>query len=253
MGKIDAELTEIIWSERNKAYERLFGPIPDHIYHAVTPLFLGGFADVWEFPPTEKRKDWLYVTSDLSDPFDGKSPNNNGTIGYGVELMIRASAKNKEYADLISQLARYIADCNIIEWGHSMGPGNFFPGDTALKGLLFAQPKDHDPYFEILGGRAKLLLLIGVTKDELEWAQSLDTETDSFLGVGLLIELLLQYHYAPMTDANRTSIFNDPERKLFAKNWPPTQINTKKIGIACPLSNRDQTYLLRRSKVTDPG
>jgi hypothetical protein len=228
MGNKDEELTEIIWNERNKAYERLFGPIPDHIYHAVKPLFLGGFADVWEFPPTEKRKDWLYVTADLSDPFDGKSPNQNGTIGYGAELMIRASAKNTEFVNLISRLARYIADGNIIEWGHSMGPGDFFPGDTALKGLLYAQPKDHDPFFEILGGRAKFLLLIGVTKDELEWAQSLDTETDSFLGAGLLIGLLLQYHYAPTTDNNRTSIFNDPERKKFADKLATYAKQTRK-------------------------
>ena len=179
-----------VWAARIAALTPILGRPSDTVFHAVVPFYLGGFADVIEFP--NYVPGMTYVTADLTGEDVGQLPNSLGNY----ELMICVHENLSRAADLISKLARYTCDSK-LEPGDTMDLGDHFSG-SAIKALLFTHPSDQLVQFDLLGQRCGLLLCIGITGEELSLKQ-----TD---GSASLLALLMEHGIFPYTVLQRESV-----------------------------------------------
>jgi len=102
-----------VWDARIAALTPILGRPADTVYHAVVPFYLGGFADVLEFP--NYAPGMTYITADLTGEDVGQLPSSLGNY----ELMICVRENLPRAADLISRLARCTCDSK-LEAGDTM-------------------------------------------------------------------------------------------------------------------------------------
>ena len=92
---------ENAWEQREeKAYKSLFYDLGEGIY----PLDSGPFSDqfnyedidprwlhlgVFKCPPSSERKTWIYVTSEMSNPWESDEPQEYS--GYGAEFIFETA------------------------------------------------------------------------------------------------------------------------------------------------------------------
>jgi len=179
-----------IWDARIAALTAILGRPADTVLHAVVPFQFGGSADVLKFP--EHIAGITYVTAEMTGEEAGQHPTSLGNY----ELMICARQELQKAGDLISQLARYTCDTG-LEAGETMDLGAFF-GDSTIRALLFAHPREEPVYFEFFGQRYGLLLCVGITAEELAFGRS--------RGTGELLALLRQHQVFPYTTPDRPSV-----------------------------------------------
>jgi hypothetical protein len=179
-----------IWDARLAALIPILGKDSDYVDTAVPPFYMGGFADVMEFPSYVPGM--TYVTGELTGPGTCQIPNSLGQY----ELMVCVKEKNPRAADMVSRLSRYTCDAK-VKPHDVMDLKNFFHDDT-IRGLVFANPQEPPPSFEVLGQKCGLLLCIGITQNELDFA---DAE-----GSAKLLDLLKKNKIFPYTIPNRPSV-----------------------------------------------
>jgi hypothetical protein len=179
-----------VWEARIAALTTILGRPTDTVYHAATPMYLGGFADVLSFP--DYVPGMTYVTADLTGEDVGQLPT---SLGH-YELMVCVREDLPRAADMISRLARYTCDAK-LEVGATMDLTDFFT-DSVVKALLFAHPTDEPVQFEFLGQRYGLLLCIGITAEELAFGHA--------NGSDALLPLLKQHKIFPYTVLERESV-----------------------------------------------
>jgi hypothetical protein len=179
-----------VWDAREEALKSVLGPATNQVFHAVQPFYLGGFADVLEFPSFVPGR--TYATADLTGEDVGQKP---GRLG-NYELMICALEPLPSAANLISKLARYTCDA-VLEAGQTMDLPGFF-GDSTIRALLFAHPRGEPVTFSFLGQSYSLLLCMGVTAEELAFGRS--------QGTARLLTALKKYGAFPYTTPNRATI-----------------------------------------------
>lgn len=177
--------------EIQKQYENILGKPSDIVLHSPVPFDLGfdigGGSDVNVYP--NRIKGNFYLTTDLT----GKKQAKNRIGNY--ELMI-AHPENEDWGvSLISKLSYYTLETS-LESGNTMDlGGNYLLTDSNIKALLFSKFAD----FKVNGGKYGIMLLIGITSDELEWAKQNSGEQ--------LISKLKEAGIYPITDLKRESIF----------------------------------------------
>lgn len=163
----------------------------DIVLHSPVPFDFGwdegGRADVYQY---KKHIDGIvYITGDLI----GKEQCDSDAGNY--ELMI-CHKKDIEWGpELISNLAYYTLEASIYS-GETMDlGGNFIPENSKIVALLF------DKYIDFLidGEKYGLMLIIGITEDELGWKNE--------NGGDALIAQLKEQKVYPFTDLKRKSIF----------------------------------------------
>ena len=181
---------EEVWEARVAALASILGQPTDDVFHAIMPFKLGGFADVLAFPGFVPGM--TYATAELTGEDSGQRPT---TLG-NYELMICAKQELPQAGALISQLARYTCETE-VEAGETMDVGEFL-GDSSIRALLFAHPREQPVHFELLGRRCGLLLCIGITEEELACVQS--------QGSAMLLDLLKQHGVFPYTIPDRPSV-----------------------------------------------
>ena len=169
----------------------ILGQHSDTVLHSPVPFDMGfdigGGSDVYMY--TNHIDGIVYLTSDLI----GKKQHKNKLGNY--ELMICLPQKNDWGANLISKLAYFTLE-STLNSGETMDlGGNFILNDSKIKALLFSKYAD----FNVKGQRYGILLIIGITSDELEWAKENGGEK--------LIEKLKEKGIYPKTDFKRNSIF----------------------------------------------
>lgn len=177
-----------IWKIRSSALTKVFGPPEDELYHAIIPLEReSGGADVLIF--REFIDGFTYLTSDLTSV---KSKQVLSEIG-NYELMICTKNKSDWAAGIISDIAQYTLE-------KTVNPGNTmemdFPDNSNLKALVFVEPEL--PEFEFWGREYSILLCVGVTESELEYAFE--------KGSAALLELLEENEILPYTDFDRVPV-----------------------------------------------
>lgn len=153
-----------IWNARLAALEPMLGEAGDTVYHAATPMFMGGPADVIPFPGYVPG--FTYVTADLTGEDAGQLPSSLGNY----ELMICTRTEITAAPDLISRLGQHTLEA-VLEPGESMDIGTFF-GDSTLRALLFTHPGPAPARFALEGQQCGLLLCVGITTSELEFKHS---------------------------------------------------------------------------------
>jgi suppressor of fused protein SUFU len=181
---------ERIWDARIAALTPLLGKPADSVYHAATPMYLGGYADVLPFP--DYAPGMTYVTADLTGEDVGQIPSSLGNY----ELMVCAREELPRAADMISLLARYTCEAR-LEPGETMDLPDFFPG-SVIRALLFAHPGTKPVQFRFLGQSYGLLLCIGITAEELAFKHA--------NGSVALLELLTGQDIFPYTILQRESV-----------------------------------------------
>jgi hypothetical protein len=183
----------VVWNARIAALTPILGQPANTVFHATIPFQFrdaGGSADVVPFPNFIPGA--TYVTAELTGTDSGQLPNSLGRY----ELMICAKEESSTAADFVSRLACYTCEAE-LEAGQTMDIGEFF-GDATLRAVVFSHPTDQPSHFEFLGERYTLLLCVGITSDELEFARSRSTDE--------LLDLLKKHGVFPYTDPGRQSI-----------------------------------------------
>lgn len=150
----------------------------------------GGWADVLAFRNYVPGE--TYVTADLTGWASGQMKNSLGQY----ELVICMKSESIAAVDMISRLARYTCDAR-IEPLHTLDIRDFL-GDKTLRALLFANLQEPPPFFKVSGTPCGLLLCIGITSEELEFADEYGPEE--------LLELLKKNKIFPYTIPNRPSV-----------------------------------------------
>jgi hypothetical protein len=176
--------------EIQKQIEVILGQHSDTVLHSVVPFEMGwdigGGADVYVYKNVIKGE--AYLTADLI----GKKQAKNAIGNY--ELMICHPEQQSWGANLISNLAYYTIESSLNS-GETMDlGGNFLLKDSEIKALIFSKYAD----FKVKGKKYGILLAIGITSDELNWAKENGGEK--------LISKLKEKGIYPITDLKRKSI-----------------------------------------------
>jgi Suppressor of fused protein (SUFU) len=119
VGFVDPS-TAIEPEERERVYQELFGAF-DFVVHEVIPFV--PHVDVYQFPPTDARPFYTFVTGGMSD-LPMNSPEELGPDFRRVELVFYAAENKPEYPELLRRLAHFPHDARTwIHWGHTMPNG----------------------------------------------------------------------------------------------------------------------------------
>jgi hypothetical protein len=170
---------------------KILGENSETVLHSPVPFEFGfdagGSSDVYIY--NQDLSGNKYLTTDLTGKKQGKN-----SIG-NYELMICHKDTEDWGAELISKLAYHTLESSIeSEETMDLG-GHFLSEKSEIKALIF------NKYAEYKIGNKKygILLLIGITNDELNWAKD--------NGGNKLIEKLKEKNVYPITDLKRKSIF----------------------------------------------
>jgi len=224
---------EKIWALREETlYRSFFGDTGPGIYTLPASTFasLGEpnpdprflTHGVFECPPNPTRDHWLYVTSGMSNPW-GDTPetaNPEGYSGLGYEFTVHARERGRWPILLLHWL---MAVQLLVAAGKLQGEllqrndriplgGPLAKKDGLLTHALVTAPDEvglsdnqpfenqptYPPVFALPSGHVDLLLLIGITENEKNFAQSQSVEG--------LITLLRHHHVFPFTDPTRISM-----------------------------------------------
>ena len=170
--------------------EQILGKPENVVLHSPVPFQLGwdagGRADVYLYK--NHIDGVVYVTGDLI----GQKQKNSDAGNF--ELMIAHKAETEWGSGLISSLSYYTLDSSINS-GETMSIGNYALPENTVKAIIF----DKYATFRIGLKKYGLMLIMGITEDELEWKkQNSGTK---------LIEKLKEKNIYPFTDLKRRSIF----------------------------------------------
>lgn len=210
---------EAAWEQREETiYRQLFGDIGKGIYPLDINLFEKDFncqeidprwlhVGVFECPPTKDRKNWVYVTSGLSNAWEDEAPNPNDWSGLGGEFLIQTVEQSKWALFLARKLAAYqillavqhFGDRSLLEFGDRMAPQGPIDGDeSALEALVVVPSPDFGGEMKLLSGTFEFLQVVGITPEEHAYAKQ--------HGSDVLQEKLLAAGASPVIDPMRESI-----------------------------------------------
>jgi hypothetical protein len=221
---------EEIWAFREETlYRSWLGDLGKGIYPLPTqtlaqigfpdhdPRFL--FHGVFQCPPSEKHRDWIYITSGMSNAW-GASPETadpKGYSGLGFEFAMHTREPQRWAIELLHWLmaVQLALACERIKGGllqqndripigagiprksgpslitHLLATG---PDEGAVAGTALTYPAE----FSLPTGRADILLMIGITERERDFVRAQGTEG--------LVTLLRHHEIFPLTLPERESL-----------------------------------------------
>jgi hypothetical protein len=216
---------EDIWADREeRIYPAFFGDVGGAgkgIYNLSIETFKSlGHPDpdprylthgVLECPPTDSRKDWLYVSSGMSNPW-GESPETvdpNNYSGLGMEFTLHTPGQARWAIEVLHHV---MAVQLLVAAGEINGPlvehndriplgGSLWKKNGTITHLLVTYPPEppegYPARFELASGKVDVMLIIGITQRERDFAHT--------QGVEPLIGLLRHQGIFPVTDPERLS------------------------------------------------
>lgn len=209
-----------VWKQREETvYPELFGPFADDIESLSAKWFESmGFNDIdprWlthgvlTSPPNEHHDNWVYITTGLSNPWGidpaAKQPDQYSGLGFEF-FMQTAEPAPWAIETLASLMAMQILVAQELIAGGLLEPFDRVPlgrtidkSDRSLIRNLLILPPEHIPTQARLdSGVFDLLLCVGITDAELQFARAQD-------GPGLQ-KVLLHHDCIPVTDPQRHSV-----------------------------------------------
>jgi hypothetical protein len=209
-----------VWAEReDKVYRQLFGDIGQQI-HTIPPVLFErmGFKEVdprwlvhgvFESPPSDLRRTWLYVTSAMSNPWgeDPATVNPRLQSGLGFELLLQTPEQAPWAIQVLHWLmaVQILAASGMVQGDtvqvHDRVPlhTSIDPNmDSAVRHLLICEPEVFPTQFKLASGTVELLLCIGITDEENVYARE--------YGAKPLLTKLHAGGVFPLTDATRGSV-----------------------------------------------
>ena len=217
-----AKWFEGIWATREeKVYPSYFGEKPTQIYNLSEEVFTIGYNMeaydpswlsniVIEYPPTEKRKSWLYVTSGLSNPV-GQEPENINPADYsgmGFEMIIETIEKCFWPVQILHRMMAYQIlvstthiEGNLLDYHVVIPFGEGITEESKICSFVIVEPEEERNYplgFDLASGVVDFFVLFGITQEE---ADSLPEDGES----EIVYQFLAQTEY-PITNALRNTI-----------------------------------------------
>lgn len=207
-----------VWSQREDGvYRELFGTIGPHV-HTVPPELFAQLGQpepdprwlvhgVFEVAPSDKHTCWTYVTTALSNPWgiDPAHVKPTDPSGLGFELIIQTPVQSP----WAIQVLHWLIAVNILcasgkLQGETMFVGGRIPLHTSIdprqpesliRNLLVIEPTTVPAQFTLPSGTVDLLLCVGITDNEMQFAGDNDYQAtiDHLEGAGML----------PLTDPAR--------------------------------------------------
>jgi hypothetical protein len=213
------EWFEAAWADREeRLYPSLFGTMPNNIYPLGPDAFEGmpmsaGMDPRWftigviECGPNEKRANWLYVSSGLSNAWEADAPDPDSLSGLGCEFVLQTGdqapwalllLRRMVAFDLCLAHGRFPGKSALQLWARIPLRAPIDGRSSSLTFLLLAPMTGHEGTQQILSGHFQLLNFIGITEDEAALARE--------HGGDRLYRNLLERGAAPITRPERKSI-----------------------------------------------
>lgn len=155
--------------DREKHYERFFGPLPESVLHSTDTVI--PHVDIYQFPPHENRPYWTLITggmSDLRQPgiADGLSPR--------AEILTYAQEPRPWMFDVLKGLAEMpFGYDTYLHWWHTVPNGMPMTAKASkLTNFFFLPPYFEDAEFDTLridGDDVDILWMIPITDAELQF------------------------------------------------------------------------------------
>jgi hypothetical protein len=227
------------WHARNKLYKDLFGkydhvtpvnygPPPETVDDSETTSSadLGGTGDpgqpnlaerhlsILAYAPDPLRPYWIYVTAGLATPWVQEVPDE--VSGFGCELMIKSPTDAEWPAQVLRSMAFYI-----FNHAGTISPGvrialnaSISPNiDSELRNLfVWYADEAPDAWYQLPSGGFGIFTAVGITDDELEYAESVQE-----YGTWCIQEVLKRIGINQLSDPARISIAG-PENKMLMDN-----------------------------------
>ncbi len=209
------------WAVREeKLYRALFGDIGPGIYPLDADLFSSVFHQesvdprwlthgVFECPANDSRRNWLYVSSGLSNAWEADSPKPDGLSGLGCEFIFEC---RQQSGWALVFLRRMVAFQILLSVGRfpNKGPLEIWDriplrapidgASSALNWVLLAPSPNFGEPQQLPSGRFRFLQFIGITEDEAEYARK--------NGSDKVLALLTGGNAAPITDPTRQTVLS---------------------------------------------
>jgi hypothetical protein len=208
-----------VWKQREEiVYPNIFGPLTDNIYALSAGWFEAmGFKEIdprWlthavlESPPNPRHDNWLYVTTGLSNPWgvDPAEIKPDQYSGLGFEFFMQTAEPAPWAMEVLAAVMgmQILVAGGLVEGGLlepfdrvPLGRGADHSDHSLVRNLLILPPEHIPAQARLDSGVFDLLLCVGITDAEVEFARAQD-------GPGLR-KLLLHHGYIPVTDARRES------------------------------------------------
>jgi hypothetical protein len=222
------------WKGRDELYKKLFGK-----YTEVTPAGYGPppplsestgdlkRGDVWldtgdpgdpaaesqhlailAYEPDPLRPYWTYITAGLSTPWLQHEPDE--VSGFGCELIIKSPTKADWPAQVLRSMAFYIFNhAGTLSPGVRIGLNAPINPDSQSKLrnlLIWYADEAPDCWYILRSGGFGIFTAIGITDDELKFAESIED-----YGTWGVQQLLRQSGSSQVSDPNRESVMDHPD------------------------------------------
>lgn len=210
-----AERWEEYQETKQKALEKILGPMDDTVWHAIIPFQVGGAVDMYCFSSHMTRT--VFATMELIDPNgNGPKPNRMGTyelisctrlesppVDFSKPIDLRYKrTESGPFEKQQQRLCKILTAIGHYSFDAVLQPGETseFPGDKEddTKYIVFDEFDTKGIPFEIEGKRYGLLLCIEIHPSELKYARE--------QGSKALIEKLKEADVYPYSDLNRESV-----------------------------------------------
>jgi hypothetical protein len=212
---------EGIWAEREEGvYAGMFGDLGPGIYTIPVSVFEGLGCEkphprylthgVFECPPHGDRLEWVYVTSGMSNPWgeNAETIKPDAYSGLGFEFTMHT----RERARWPIQILHWVMAVQILVatgelQGNLLERNDWFAlGDPiwgrgskgVLTHVLVCAPETYPAEFMLASGNVDMMLLVGISEREAEFAKTQGSEG--------LVKLLKHHGVFPVTDPARVSV-----------------------------------------------
>ncbi len=178
---------------------------------------------VLAYGPDPLRPCWTYVTAGLSTPWLQKEPEE--VSAFGCELIIKTAVDAQWPAQILRSMAFYIFNhAGTISPGVRIGLNAPIAVNTESKlrnVFIWYADEAPDCWYQLPSGGFGLFCAVGITDDELKYAESIQE-----YGTWCIQEVLRQTGYGQISDPHRDSVMGRENIgvvldnvKLFADNF----------------------------------
>jgi hypothetical protein len=196
------------YKTKEKALERILGPMHNLVGHAVIPFQIGGAVDMYYFPNGIAGTG--FATMELIEPDgSGPKPNRIGTYELVVFTKLKMPAQEEKpdeqhpfnkierrMCGILTTVGRYSYEAVLNPGETCEVPGN--EGEPN-KCLIFDEYRKNGYAFEIDGKKHCLLLCIEAFRSEMEYAMK--------NGSSSVLSKLKEKDYYPYSDLDRAPVF----------------------------------------------
>ncbi|HEY9679740.1 MAG TPA: suppressor of fused domain protein [Drouetiella sp.] len=183
---------------------------------------------VFAYGPDPLRPYWTYVTAGLSTPWLQSEPDE--VSSFGCELIIKSNVDAKWPAQILRSMAFYI-------FNHA---GTISPGvrialnapinpnsDSAVRNVcMWYADEAPDCWYQLPSGGFGLFCAIGITDDELKYAESIQE-----YGTWCIQEVLRQVGHGQVTDPTRHSVMERSNIDAVLENVKQFADNFRESGL----------------------